>query len=62
MNMNSITTENWFQKFDKRGTIFHLCYVFAIAKGIYIYDVNIEERQGVGLEICHVFVDSTACG
>ena len=62
MNMNSIATVNWFQKFDKTGTIFHIFHLshsFAIAYGAYIYDVHVEARYGVGLEICHVFVDST---
>ena len=28
---STIWTVNWFQKFEKRGTVFHLCHAFAIA-------------------------------
>ena len=56
-NMNSIANWKLISNFDKRGTIFHLCYAFAIAYGLYIYIVQVED--GWHIEICHVLSDST---
>ena len=41
----------------KEGPSFICVNAFAITKGLYIYDNKIE--GGLGLEICHMFADST---
>ena len=35
-------------------------YAFAIAQGVHIYDIHMEEMWRWGLEICHVVADSLA--